>query len=105
MMSIYQVMTNLISNYPTNQQEAQLFLDQLSPEMQQKLIAALYIGREHIHCSQLRTDMGISCDYIAHIPQKDYAYVLSGKSAQSVEVYFNAIKECALVSDFDLNLL
>lgn len=105
-MPLYQVMNSIKTNIPSSRETAQNFLDSLSPSLQQQLIAAIYIGREHIHSSTLREDGDIemSRSYTDHIGQDEYANILCEKG-DNVITYLNKLEECANASGFDLNTL
>lgn len=105
-MPLYQAMNLLKANIPCSREAAQKFLGTLSPSVQRQLIAAIYLGREHIHSSRLREDEAIemNCSFIDHIEQDEYANILWEKG-NSVAVYLNKLEECASASGFDLNRL
>lgn len=81
---------------------AQRFLDTLPPDVQAQLIAAVYIGREHIHSKTLRNDVELSRDYTKHIPNDEYARIIDEKG-ENIVVYLDALKSCAASSSFNLN--
>src|SRR5690554_1599186 len=89
---------------PASVEDAQVYLNTLSPFVQEQLIAALYIGREHIHSNKLRSDMEISRHYTDHINKNDgeYARILYEKGQNGIN-YLNKLQLCAKASSFDLN--
>jgi len=105
-MPLYQAMNSLKANIPSSRETAQKFLAPLSPSVQQQLIAAIYLGREHIHSSKLRKDEDIemSRSYTDYIGQDEYANILWEKG-NNVITYLNKLEECANASGFDLNTL
>jgi len=105
-MPLYQAIKTLKENIPSSKESAQKFLDTIPLSVQQQLIAAIYLGREHIHSSQLRTDEDIemSRSYTDHISQDEYANIIWEKG-DNVITYLNKLEECASKSGFDLNTL
>lgn len=105
-MPLYQAMNALKANIPSSREAAQKFLDHLPLPVQQQLIAAIYLGREHIHSIQLRTDEDIemSRSYTDHIGQDEYPNIIWEKG-DNVITYLNKLEECANASGFDLNTL
>ena len=105
-MPLYQAINSLKANLPSSRGAAQTFLNTLSPSVQQQLIAAIYLGREHIHSSKLREDEDIEMSrlYTDHIGQDEYADILWEKG-DNVITYLNKLEECANASGFDLNTL
>jgi phosphotransacetylase len=100
-MSLSNAIKTLQSNIPANEEQAQKFLDSLSQETQKKLIAAIYIGREHIHSTVMREDMDIDSSYTDHIPKEDYARIVYERVG-SLDLYFRKLEECAKNSNFDI---
>ena len=105
-MPLHQAINSLKANIPSSRETAQKFLDTLSPSIQQQLIAAIYLGREHIQSSKLRKDEDIemSRSYTDHIEKDEYANILWEKG-DNVITYLNKLEECANASGFDLNQL
>ena len=103
-MDIYQAIKNLNSLGQVNVSQAQTFLDSLTPLLQEQIIATIYIGREHIHRTELQEEDPISRKYTGHIPRDHYAGIISDKTT-SIPLYLNKLLECAKNSSFDLNNL
>jgi len=103
-MSIYAAINNLKLNAPVSVASAQDFLNTLSPLVREQLISAIYLGREHIHVSQLRDDVEINRAYTDHIPKDDYAKILHEKGASAIS-YLEKLVSCAKASEFDLDAL
>jgi len=102
-MPLYQEIENLIHAVPMNELAAERFLSGLSDVMQQQIIAAIYIGRDHIHSETLER-MDISRDFIDHIGKEDYARIISEKG-DNIATYLKKMVACANASGFDLNTL
>ncbi len=103
-MPIYAAMNSLKSNIPHSVAAAQAFLNRLPPNVQDQLISAIYIGREHIHSNSLRNDMKINRAYTDHISKDEYANIIYEKG-NSVITYFEKLELCAGASGFNLNSL
>lgn len=103
-MSVVNAITSLKAIVPLTAADARAFLEVLPTDIQDQLIAALYLGREHIHCSKLRDDIEMSRLYTDHISRDEYANVLSEKGT-NVATYLNKLEECASASGFDLEML
>lgn len=100
-MSIYTIISNLRSTPPRTVADAVAFLATLSPTQQQQLIAAVYLGRDHLHCREMRTDVDLTRAAIDHIPVNNYAQILWEKSS-SLDTYLGQLVACARESNFDL---
>ncbi len=105
-MSIYTVISNFKLNAPRDEESAERFLANLSSLKREQLIAAIYLGREHIHCAELRSDsdIEISRSYTDHITNNEYARILYEKGDNAV-AYLDKLVECAKASGFDLDAL
>lgn len=105
-MPLYQAMNALKATLPSSRDDAQKFLNTLSNSVQQQLVAAIYLGREHLHSSKLRNDenIEISRAYTDHIQQDEYADILWEKGDNLI-IYLNKLEACAKASGFDLNTL
>lgn len=107
-MSINNIIDNLLASPPRTLADATAFLSKLTPEEQMHLIAAIYIGRDHLHCTEIRQDMmangGLKRTSIDHISPNEYAQILFEKSG-SLGVYLTKLRECAKASNFDLETM
>lgn len=103
-MPIYTEIDVLRNNPPASEVDAQVFLDSLPPKLQEQLICAVYLGRDHIHSNSLRDDVELSCLATDHIPREDYARILYEKSS-CIPGYLESLISCAQQSGFDLNAL
>lgn len=103
-MSVTNAINNLKSNVPSSEAAAAAFLSNLPQGVQEQLISAVYIGREHIHSDKLRDDMEISRAYTDHISKDDYARIIYEKG-ENIPAYLEKLEQCANASGFDLNSL
>lgn len=103
-MSLYAAIDALRNNPPKTEIAAQAFLDDLPQKIQEQLICALYLGRQHLHSASLRSDVELSCGYTKHIVSDEYAQILYEKSG-SIPGYLDKLLSCAAESEFDLNAL
>ena len=103
-MSVYAAINSIKSTIPTSVEDAQAFLDTLPIDVQEQLISAVYLGREHINTDHLREDVDISRSYTAHIGRDEYARILYEKG-ENVAHYLERLESCAKASGFDLNTL
>lgn len=103
-MSLYNAIEALKAAAPKSEEAAQQFLDSLPQLTQEQLIAAIYIGRDHLHATSLRTDEPISRTTTDHIERGEYARIISEKGKNGI-TYLDKLVECAKASNFDLNAL
>jgi hypothetical protein len=103
-MPIYSAMNKLKSIIPHSVADAQALLDTLPFDVQEQLISAVYLGREHIHNSNLRDDVDINRSYTDHISKDEYARILCEKG-ENLIIYLDKLESCAMASGFDLNKL
>jgi len=103
-MSIYQAIETLNDSVPMSLSDAEKFLSSLSEKEQEQIIAAIYIGRDHIHDDSLRSSDEISRRATDHIPKDDYARIIYEKNS-NVAIYLKKLLSCAEKSGFDLNNL
>ncbi|GAB1436729.1 hypothetical protein MASR2M32_29770 [Sphaerotilus sulfidivorans] len=103
-MPIYSAISQLCSNYPKSEQQAQSFLSTLTPQVQEQLICAIYLGRDHLHSAALREDCELSRASTDHIPAGDYAQIVFEKGDSGI-TYLKKLTQCAAASGFDLNSL
>lgn len=98
-----------------NSDVAQDFLNKYSTADQAALISALYIGRDHIHSSQLNNDClnsGIPFDRYFHtgggngvrwlINPEEFAQILYEKNT-ALRTYYQSFLRCATGSNIQLN--
>lgn len=103
-MPLYEEIEDLIQAVPMTQAAAERYLSGLSDKEQQQIIAAIYIGRDHLHSQSLNTNDEISRRCVDHISKDDYAEIISEKG-ENVATYLKKIITCANASGFDLNTL
>ena len=103
-MPLYAAIQSLKQNLPKSVSASQDFLDTLAPIVQEQLINAIYLGREHIHSSVLidNGDIPINRTYVDHIGNDEYANIIYEKGS-NVITYLDKLVECAKNSNFDLN--
>lgn len=102
--TIYEVIERLEHTQPKSVEEARGFLNSLSEEVQEQLIASIYIGKDHIHSQKFNHDAEVSRLTTGHIEKEEYPAVLS-KYASSLRLYFGSLKRCAGNESFDLTKL
>ncbi|ARL96026.1 hypothetical protein [Burkholderia pseudomallei] len=103
-MPLYQAIIDLKNSLPKSEDDAQRFLDTLPQIVQEQLIAGIYIGRDHLHATTLRSDEPISRTVTDHIDSAEYARIVYEKGSNAV-TYLDKLVECAKASNFDLNTL
>lgn len=103
-MNIYAAIDKLKSSIPRSVADAQVFLDTLPSNVQEQLISAVYLGREHIHSSSLRDDLEVNRSYTDHLSKDEYAEILHEKG-ENLIIYLDKLESCATAADFDLNRL
>ena len=103
-MPLYSAMQELKIALPESEEQARDFLETLDDKVQEQLINAVYLGREHIHSEELRSDLPISREYVDHIDRADYPRILAEKRG-NIPTYLDKLTECANASGFDLNQL
>jgi hypothetical protein len=103
-MPLYDKIEDLIQSVPMTQAAAERYLSGLSDREQQQIIAAIYIGRDHLNSHSLNPNDDISRRCVDHISKHDYAQIISEKGA-NIATYLKKIVTCANASGFDLNTL
>lgn len=103
-MPIYNAIQNLKNIVPTSEAAAQQFLNTLPTNVQEQLICAIYLGRDHLHDTSLRADATLSRSATDHIDRAEYARIIHEKGSNAV-TYLDKLVECAQASKFDLNSL
>jgi hypothetical protein len=103
-MSLYTIISDIRSAPPRSEAAAAAFLAPLTAVEQQQLIAAVYLGRDHIHSVELRSDVDRTRGATDHISKEDYARILYEK-AESLDKYLGQLVACARASNFDLDTM
>lgn len=103
-MPLYKAMDQLLANVPASENQARQFLSTLSPTVQEQLINAIYLGRDHIHADTFSSDAWLSREATDHIPQENYATIVYEKG-NSLPTYLDSVRRCAANANFDLNKL
>ena len=103
-MAIYKAINTLKTTAPLSQTKSEAFINSLDFTIQKQVIAAIYIGRDHIHSDNWNKDNMLSTNYIDHIPKEDYAKIVHEKNSALIN-YLDSIERCANNEGFDLNLL
>lgn len=101
MTTIHDAIKQLEQAQPKSEEEAKRFLSGLPAEVQEQLIAGIYIGRDHIHLNKFNEGAEISRKATDHIAKDEYALILHEKSS-SLPLYLGSLKKCATATDFDL---
>lgn len=103
-MDIYDAIAATIQNPPSNLAQAQALLAHYSPDVQMQLIAAIYLGRDHINSTEMRSDTEWTRRAIDHIPVEDYAQILFEKASSNMTThYLNSLLRCSKATGYDLN--
>ncbi|OXS01214.1 hypothetical protein [Shewanella algae] len=103
-MPIYKAISYLKNSAPLSKPQALAFINSLSPKVQTQVIAAIYIGRDHLYADKWNQDIMLSTDYIDHIPQQNFAQIVHEKNSALI-TYLQSIERCAKNEGFDLNNL
>jgi hypothetical protein len=103
-MDIYKAIDLVKAITPKSEESAEAFLQKLPENVQEQLIAAVYIGRDHIHADELLPDNDISVGATDHIGHNQYAHILADKH-ENLKLYLDKLLACAKASDFDLKNL
>lgn len=103
-MPIYQAIQTLKNTAPLTILDAERFMSNLTPKLQMQIIAAIYIGRNHIHAKTWNEDVMLSTDYIDDIQPESFARIIAEKNTALVS-YLEGLERCASNTNFDLNTL
>ncbi|MBJ7265432.1 DUF3775 domain-containing protein [Idiomarina abyssalis] len=103
-MSIHSHIDTLKNSVPLNQSQADSFLASLSEKEQEQIIAAIYIGRDHLHDQELASGYKMDRKIIDHISKAEYGRIIVEKNT-AVKQYLDALTRCAGASGFDLDKL
>ena len=101
-MTIYEAINGLKIITPASEASARAFLDTLPLKVQDQLISAIYIGRDHINAKTLHPGDEISRSSTDHIDRSAYASIVSNKGNDAI-TYLDKLVACAKTSGFDLN--
>ncbi|MBN5034651.1 hypothetical protein JY448_13495 [Stenotrophomonas maltophilia] len=104
MTTIYDAIDQLENAQLGSEEEAGRFLGNLTDEVQEQLIAGVFIGRDHIHAEKFNPGAEISRTATDHIEKDAYPRILHEK-ATSLPLYLGSLKKCATNEGFDLNSL
>ncbi|WP_439889656.1 hypothetical protein ACS7SF_10050 [Ralstonia sp. 25C] len=103
-MPIYNAIQNLKNIVPMSEAGAQQFLDTLPANVQEQLICAIYLGRDHLNKTSLLPDATLNRSLTDHIDRAEYASIIDKKGNEAV-TYLDKLVQCAQASKFDLNSL
>jgi hypothetical protein len=103
-MDIYHAINSVMQNPPGNEQAAASLLAQYPADVQEQLIAAVYLGRDHLHSSQMRPDTDWTRAATDHIKASDYPRILAEKDS-AVQTYLSRLLQCASASNYDLKTM
>lgn len=103
-MSIYNHIDTLKNSVPLNQSQANGFLASLSEKEQEQVIAAIYIGRDHLRDQEITSGYKMDRKMIGHISKAEYGRIIAEKNT-AVKQYLDALTRCAKASGFDLDKL
>ena len=103
-MDIYHAIDATIQRPPRKLAQAQALLSQYSLDVQAQLIAAVYLGRDHIHSTTMRDDTDWTHRAVDHISTQNYAQILFEKSSSNATTkYLTSLLRCSKASEYDLN--
>lgn len=85
----------------TSPKDSDRFLQRFSPDMQKIILAAVLLGRDHLHKEELRDDIPMDTSnmhslFFDEYPQKLY------EIQSNIELYINSLIHCAENSNFNL---
>jgi hypothetical protein len=103
-MPLYNAIRTLKQSVPMSEAQAQTFLNSLPLKIQEQIICAIYIGRDHIHSTVLSVEAEISVAATDHIPKENYSRIIYEKGTNII-TYLDALELCANNSKFNLNNL
>ena len=104
-MTYRDAVNRLKSNLPNSVEQAQDFLNSLTPIVQDQLISGLYLGRDNMNSSSLTFGGDNSRGYVDHISQDQYAAILENKVNGNGLRFLEKLDALASASSFDLNQL
>lgn len=90
---------------PTSDQQAEFVLSKFPIEIQEKLIASIYSGRDHIYLKNINFELLTRSADLKElgITKTDYARIIKEKCTNLTGSYIPAIIRCANNSNYDLN--
>lgn len=86
----------------TSFQDSENFLQRFPPDMQETILAAVLLGRDHLHKEELRDDIPMDTSGILGLNLDEYPkklYEIRG----NIESYINSLTHCADNSNFNLD--
>lgn len=104
-MTYRDAVNRLKSNPPNSVEQAQDFLNSLTPIVQDQLISGLYLGKDNMNSSSLTFGGDNSRGYVDHISQDQYAGVLHKMIGGDGLRYLEKLDALARASSFDLDQL
>lgn len=102
--NVYDAIQSFIGAGAVTAAQAQAMLSAYSEKVQGQLICAMYVGRDHVHSTELQQPGSTYVGYTDHIPSDEYARIIYEKNS-NVATYLNKMLECSANSGFDLNSL
>jgi len=103
-MDIYHAIGATIQSPPRNFLQADALLAQYPLDTQTQLITAIYLGRDHIHSTEMRGDTDWTRRAIDHIPVENYARILfEMASSNATSTYLNSLLRCSKASGYHLS--
>ncbi|KTB91324.1 hypothetical protein CCL16_11755 [Pseudomonas syringae] len=102
--TVYDAIDTFITAGKVSAPDAQNLLSLYSSKVQAQLICAMYVGRDHIHDTELKEPGENYIGYTDHISAEDYSQIIYEKNV-NVRTYLEKIMECARNSGFDLTRL
>lgn len=91
-------------NPPKTEEEARKFLSTFPESTQSQIIAAAYIGRDHIHSKKFNVGATISKMATDHIDHASYPRILYQMEG-NLPTYMQSLKRCASEQNFDITLI
>lgn len=86
----------------TSQRDAEIFLSNYDAKTQERLIFAIYFGRDHIHRETADPEGLENTSQLDHISPTDYSRIVYEKRS-SIPTYLESAVRCASASNLDLN--
>ncbi|WP_296257678.1 MULTISPECIES: hypothetical protein [unclassified Pseudomonas] len=102
--NVYDAIQSFIGAGAVSQSQAKSMLSAYSDKVQGQLICAMYVGRDHLHSTELQQPGLTYAGYTDHISSDEYALIIYEKNS-NVGTYLSKMLECSGNSGFDLNNL